>query len=83
MTTNCTVYTVFRFGVYHHNCYGIFFTQAQAESLAKTLADNEPDNYHLYVVEEYTIGTIYMLYDGDLPNDDRTVASFSKKGKRK
>jgi len=78
-----TVYTVFRFGVYRHECYGIFFTQAQAESLAKTLADNEPDDYHHYGVEEYDIDTIYTHDDDGNPNDDRTVANFSKKGKLK
>jgi hypothetical protein len=58
-----TVYAVFRYGVYRHECGGVFSTLELAKVAADQLIASEPDDYHAYEVVPFEMD-VRALRDG-------------------
>ena len=51
------LYSVFKTGVYRHECAGVFSTLDMAEAAAQRCIAGERDDYHTYVVVEFELDT--------------------------
>ncbi len=50
------LFAVFKTAVYRHECGGIFTTQAQAEEVARSQIESEPDDHHEFEVVPFVMG---------------------------
>lgn len=63
------VYSVYKSGVYLHECAGIFSTRDAAEKAAELAMAAEHDDYHSFHLYEFELDARTPLEDGEVKDD--------------